>query len=152
MRRLSGVLLACTLVLLPAFSHGALHAAQAPQKTTFTGELVMWAFAINPDKTGDYEQVIAKLKDALMKSEAAEAKQQLAGWKVIKNAAANPDGSIVYVHVITPVKEADYSVLNIIYAAVQDPTERTAVYEMYRGAVKQALFLIQGPLVNDLSK
>jgi hypothetical protein len=36
---------------------------------------------INPDKTADYEKVIATLKDTLSKSEAPEAKQQLAGWK-----------------------------------------------------------------------
>jgi len=140
---------------VPAFSHGGgnLYAQAAPQKTTFTGDVVIQAFAINPDKTADYEQVIAKLKDALSKSEAPEAKQQLAGWKVIKNATPNPDGSIVYIHIISPVvKTADYSIMNNIYSVVKDPMEQKAVYDMYRGAMKQALFVIQGPLVADLSK
>ena len=156
MRRLSGVLLACAIFVVPAFSHhhGVLFAqAAAPQKTTFTGDVVIQAFAVNPDKTADYEQIVTKLKDALSKSEAPEAKQQLAGWKVIKNAAPNPDGSIVYIHVISPVvKGADYSVTNILYSVVKDPGEQKAVYDMYRGALKQVLFLIQGPMVLDLSK
>ena len=155
MRRLSGVLLACAIVVVPAFSngHGDLFAQTAPQKTTFTGDVVIQAFAINPDKTADYEQIIAKLKDALSKSEAPEAKGQLAGWKVIKNAMPNPDGTIVYIHVISPVvKDADYSVMNNIYSAVKDPAEQKAVYDMYRGALKSALFVIQGPMVADLSK
>jgi len=155
MRRLSGVLTACAILLVPAFSHGSgnLFAQAAPQKTTFTGDVVIQAFAINPDKTADYEQVIMKLKDALSKSEAPEAKQQLAGWKVIKNATPNPDGSIVYIHIISPVvKMADYSIMNNIYSIVKDPAEQKAVYDMYRGAMKQALFVIQGPLVADLSK
>jgi hypothetical protein len=155
MRRLSGVLLACAIFVLPALSHGHgdLFAQAAPQKTMFTGDVVIQAFAINPDKTADYEQIITKLKDALSKSEAPEAKQQLAGWKVIKNAMPNPDGTIVYIHVIAPVvKNADYSVMNNIYAVVKDPAEQKAVYDMYRGALKQALFVIQGPLVADLSK
>ena len=155
MRRLSGVLTACAILLVPAFSHGSgnLFAQAAPQKTTFTGDVVIQAFAINPDKTADYEQVIMKLKDALSKSEAPEAKQQLAGWKVIKNATPNPDGSIVYIHIISPVvKMADYSIMNNIYSVVKDPAEQKAVYDMYRGAMKQALFVIQGPLVADLSK
>ena len=155
MRRLSGVLLACAILLVPALSHrsGDVFAQTAPQKTTFTGDLVIQAFAINPDKTADYEQVISKLKDALTKSEAPEAKQQLAGWKVIKNAAPNPDGSIVYIHIISPVvKDADYSLMNNIYAVVKDPAEQKTVYDMYRGALKQALFVIQGPMVADLSK
>jgi hypothetical protein len=155
MRRLSGVLLACAIFALPALSHGRgdLLAQTAPQKTMFTGDVVIQAFAINPDKTADYEQVIAKLKDALSKSEAPQAKQQLAGWKVIKNAMPNPDGSIVYIHVISPVvKDADYSIMNNIYSAVKDPAEQKAVYDSYRASMKAPLFVIQGPLVNDLSK
>jgi hypothetical protein len=97
--------------------------------------------------------VIAQLKGALSKSEAPEAKEQLAGWKIIKNAMPNPDGSIVYIHIISPVvKGADYSVMNNIYAAVKDPAEQKAVFEMYRAAMKAPLFVIQGPMVADLSK
>jgi hypothetical protein len=111
------------------------------------------AYAINPDKTADYEKVLATLKDTLSKSEAPEAKQQLSGWKVIKNAMPNPDGSIVYIHIISPVvKDADYSIMNNIYAGVKDPAQQKSIFDLYRGAMKQALFVIQGPLVADLSK
>lgn len=152
MRRLSGFLVAGAIMLLPAFSQVAF-AQQAPQKTTFTGDVVIWAFNVNADKAADYEAVVAKLKDALSKSEAPQAKQQLAGWKVMKNAQAQPDGSLVYLHVISPVvPEADYSITNIVYAAMKDPTEQRAFYDQYRGAVKAVLFLIQGPLTADLSK
>ena len=152
MRRLSGFLVAGAIMLLPAFSQVAF-AQQAPQKTTFTGDVVIWAFNVNADKAADYEAVVAKLKDALSKSEAPQAKQQLAGWKVMKNAQPQPDGSLVYLHVITPVvPEADYSITNIVYAAMKDPTEQRAFYDQYRGAVKAVLFLIQGPLTADLSK
>jgi hypothetical protein len=143
------------MFLVPAFTHGQgdLFAQSAPNKTTFTGDVVVMAFAINPDKTADYEKVIAQLKGALSKSEAPEAKEQLAGWKIIKNAMPNPDGSIVYIHIISPVvKGADYSVMNNIYAAVKDPAEQKAVFDMYRGAMKAPLFVIQGPMVADLSK
>ena len=155
MRRLSGVLLACAMFLVPAFTYGPGHlfAQSAPNKTMFTGDVAVMAFSVNPDKTADYEKVLAQLKDALSKSEAPEGKQQLAGWKIIKNAMPNPDGSIVYVHIISPVvKGADYSVMNNIYAAVKDPAEQKAVFDMYRGAMKAPLFVIQGPMVADLSK
>lgn len=149
MRRLSGVILAGAILLLPAFSPGGgnVHAQQAPQKTTFTGDMVLWAFAVAPDKTGDYDEVVAKLKEALAKSERPEAQQQLAGWKVMKNATPQPTGEVVYIHVISPVvREADYSITNIVYEVFKDPAEQTAFYEKYRGAVKAALFLIQGPV------
>lgn len=155
MRRLSGLLLAGTLLLLPAFSqgHGTVFAQAAPQKTTFTGDMVLWAFAVNADKTADYEKVVAKLKEALSKSEKPEAKQQLAGWRVMKNAAPQPTGEIVYIHVISPVvRDADYSITNIVYDVFKDPAEQRAFYDQYRGAIKAPLFLIQGPVTADFSK
>lgn len=162
MRRLSGLVLAGAMMMVPAFSQGiafaqqaqeAQPAQQAPEKTTFTGNVVIWAFNVNADKAADYEAVVAKLKDALLKSERPEAKQQLAGWKVIKNAQPQPDGSLVYLHVISPVvPDADYSITNIVYEAFKDPTEQRAFYDQYTGAVKAVLFLIQGPLVSDFSQ
>ena len=151
MRRLSGVLLAGAVLILPAFSQTAF--AQAPpQKITYSGDVVVAAYIVNADKVGDYEKVMAQLKDALGKSQRPEAKQQLAGWKVVKNAMAQPDGSFLYIHVINPVKDADYSITNIVYEVVTDPAERTNFYNLYRGALKQALFVIQGPVVSDFSK
>ena len=152
MRRLSGVLLAGAILMLPALSQSAFAQATPPPKTTYAGDMVLVAYAINADKVGDYEKVIATLKDSLAKSTKPEAKQQLAGWKIIKNAMAQPDGSIVYVHVITVVKDADYSITNLVYEVVTDPMERLNFFNMYKGALKQALFAIQGPLVSDFSK
>lgn len=153
MRRLFGFLLAGALLMLPAFSHGGTALAQtAPQKTTYTGDMVLVAYAVNADKTADYEQVIAQLKDALTKSAKPEAKQQLAGWKVMKNAMAQPDGSFVYVHVINPVvPDADYSITNIVYEVVKDAGEQKAFFEKYRGALKAAMFQLSGPITADLS-
>jgi hypothetical protein len=152
MRRLSGVLLAGAVLILPAFSQSAF-AQAAPQKTTYTGDLVLAAYVVNADKVADYEKVIATLKDSLSKSPRPEAKQQLAGWKIVKNSANQPDGSALYVHVITPVvRDADYSITNLVYEVVKDPAEQKTFYELYRGALKQALFVIQGPVTADFSK
>ena len=72
MRRLSGVVLAGAILLLPAFSQNALAAQQAaPQKFTMEGDLALWSVSIRPDKTADYEQVLAKVKEALTKSHGA---------------------------------------------------------------------------------
>jgi hypothetical protein len=127
-------------------------AQAAPTPLHFTGDVVLWAFSINPDKTADYDQVLAKLKESLQKITRPEAKEQLAGWRVIKNSQAQPDGTILYVHIINVVKNADYSVNNIVYEAFTDFETRQKFYEMYKGAVKSAFFVIQGPLVNDLAK
>ena len=110
------------------------------------------AYTVNAGKEADYEKVIATLKDSLTKSPRPEAKQQLAGWKIIKNSAAQPDGSSLYVHVITPVKDADYSITNLVYEVVKDPAEQKVFYDLYRGALQKALFVIQGPVTADFSK
>ena len=152
MRRPFGSLLAAALVTLLCVQHAQAQQAAAPQKLTFTGDVVLWAFTVPPDKTAEYEQVLAKLKAALQKLDTPEAKQQLAGWKVIKNSQPQGDGSILYIHVINPVKDADYSITNIVYAAFTDNKERTAFYELYKGSVKANFFTIQAQMVTDFSK
>lgn len=159
MRRPFVMLVAAAVALLPLGAQPAqaapaqAAAAQAPQKTTFTGDVVLWAFQVPADKAADYEKVVEKLKAALNKIERPEAKQQLAGWKVIKNAQPQQDGSLLYIHIISPVvKDADYSIGTLVYEAFPDPAERNAFYELYKGALKGQFFAIQGPVVSDFSK
>jgi hypothetical protein len=153
MRRLSGVLLAGAFMLLPVFDHGGVHARQAAaQKLTFQGEIALWSVAIKPDKTAEFEEVIAKLKEALSKSERPEAKQQAAGWKVMKGVAL-PDGNIIYTHVIHPVvPDADYTVMQLIYEVFKDPAEQLKIFENYKGAFAANLGANMGTIVSDLGK
>ena len=150
MRRLSGMVVAGALLMLPAFSisgHAQEAAAQsqpaAPAKTTYTGDVAIVMYAVNPGKDADYEKVIARLREALGKSTAPEAKQQLAGWKVFKSEKPlTADGS-TYIHIISPVvKGADYNIVQIVYAVSTDD-EKRAFYDLYKGALKGALSLVQ---------
>jgi hypothetical protein len=152
MRRLSGVLLAGAILLLPAMTQNVLAAQAAPQKFTLDGDLALWSVSIRPDKTADYEAVLNKVKEALTKSEAPEAKQQLAGWKVIKASKPMPDGNIVYTHVITPVSGADYNILQVLYGTFKDPAEQKTLYDQYRGAFVGNLGISSGTVAVDLSK
>ena len=129
MRRLSGVVMAGAILLMPALLHTGVQ-AQAPQKLTMDGDLALWSVAIRPDKTADFEKILGKVKEALGKSTAPEAKQQLAGWRVVKMSKPMPDGNIIYTHVITPVAGADYNILQVLYATFTDPVEQKELYEM----------------------
>jgi hypothetical protein len=154
MRRLSGLLLAGAIMLLPAFSqgHGSLSAQAAPA-LTFEGDIALWSIAIKPDKTADFEQIMAKVRDALLKSEKPERKQQAAGWKVVKGATPMKDGTIVYTHVIHPVvKGADYAIMPILYEGNTDPGEQRKLYDLYRDAFGANLGQAAGTVVVDLSK
>ena len=43
-----------------------------------------------------------------------------------QESANQPDGSPLYLHIITPVvKDADYTITNLVYEVVTDPIERT---------------------------
>ena len=155
MRRLFGVVLAGAIVILPAFSQSAFaqQAAAAPQKFTIAGDLAVLTVSVKADKAADYEDVIKKLKEALTKSEAPEAKQQLAGWRVVKSSAPpQADGTVLYMHFITPVAGADYGVMANIYAVNKDATEVRAIYDKYVATGAKNLGLASGTVVVDLSK
>ena len=159
MRRLSGLVLAGAMLILPAFSQSASAQEAAPaaaqpaaQKLTYEGDTVIVLYAANPGKDAEYEQVITKLKEALAKSSDPQAKEQAAGWTVHKlSKSLTPDGS-TYVHVISPVvKGADYSIVNIVYAASNDE-EKRAFYDLYKGALKGGLSQWTGTVVSNLGK
>ena len=162
MRRLSGLVLAGAMVMLPAFSQSALAqdaaaqpAAQQPppQKLTYDGDTVIVVWAANAGKDAEYEQVIAKLKEALAKSTEPHAKEQAAGWTITKlSKPLTPDAGSSYLHVISPViKGADYSIVNIVYAVSSDE-EKRAFYELYKGALKGGLVQWTGTNVSNLGK
>jgi hypothetical protein len=163
MRRLSGLVLAGAM-MVPAFSltayaqeQAAPAAAQqqpAPQKLTYDGDTVLVAYAVNPGKDAEYEQVLGKLKDALAKSTDPQAKQQAAGWTVTKLSKTldTQGGGSTYLHVISPVvRGADYSIVNIVYAASNDE-EKRAFYDLYKGALKGGLLQWTGTTVSSLGK
>ena len=165
MRRLSGMVMAGAMLVLPMFSSGT-HAQEPagqskpepagqskPTPLTYSTDSVIVIYAVNQGKDADYEQVIAKLKDALNKSTVPEAKQQLAGWKVVKSdkALTNDATSSYYIHIISPVvKGADYSIVNIVYSVSTDD-EKLAFYNLYKGALKGAISQMSGNSINTSS-
>ena len=125
--------------------------AAAPQKLTFDGNVALWTMAVKPDKTADFEKVMTKLRDGLLKSDKPERRQQAAGWRIMRIDKPMPDGNIAYVHMITPtVAGADYTIMQTLYD--EFPDERQQLYEMYRGAFAQNLSLATGTLVLDMSR
>jgi hypothetical protein len=123
----------------------------ASQALTFAGDVALWTVAIKPDKTAAFEQIMARVRDALLKSPDPQRHGQAESWKVMRLETPLPDGNIAYVHVISPfVHGDDYSVMQILYEAF--PDERQPLYELYRSAFAQNLSLATGPLAIDLSK
>lgn len=127
-RRSGWVALGLMVAALTAAPSRAM-AQQAPATQTFNQGAGMVLNFVKADKTADFEAVMAKLKEALQKSEKPERKQQATGWKLFKS----PDpagGNVLYVFFLDPaVKDADYTVTNILNEAF--PTEVQSLYKQY---------------------
>ena len=129
----------------------AQQAAAPPAARTFASDAGMVLNFIKPDKTTDFEAVIAKLKEALQKSEKPERKQQAASWKVFKSPDPAAGGNVLYVFMIDPsVKGADYTVSTILAEAF--PTEVQALYKQYAEAYASGQNFVNLSLIADLGK
>jgi hypothetical protein len=105
-------------------------AAPAPQARVFTGDVGLMFNVIKPDKTADFEMVVAKLKEALAKSDDPVHKQMAQGWRVLKNPEPIQGGNYLYVFLVDPVvKDADYTVSRVLAKAF--PVEVQELFKTY---------------------
>ena len=106
---------------------------------------------IKPDKTADFEAVVAKVREALQGSNKPERKRQAASWKVFRAAEPGANGSVLYMFVIDPaVKGADYTVSGIL--AEGFPTEVQDLYQKYAGAYAAGQNFVNLTLVSALGQ
>jgi len=132
----------------PAPSQPAQPAQPAQPGLTFDGDAGLLFMQIKPDKTADFESVMAKLRDALTKTDKPERKQQATGWKIYKSTEPGPGGNVLYVAVINPVlKGADYTVAKILYEVF--PTEVQTIFPTYRDSFAAGLSRTNLSLVQD---
>jgi hypothetical protein len=127
-------------------------ATSAPAARVFGSNTGVVLNFIKPDKTADFEAVLAKLKEALQNSSNAQRTEQAASWKVYKSPDPGPGGSTLYVYIIDPViKGADYSVTTILAEAFS-AEELAALYKRYTEAYASGQNFVNLSLVSDLGK
>ena len=133
----------------PAQQQPAQQAAPQDPGRKFTAPAGFLFNIIKPEKAADFEAFIAKLHEALQKSQDATRKQQAAGWKVYKMTEP-ANGNIMYVYFIDPsVPGADYTATKIIAETL--PSEAQALYEKIKDAFA-GQSLANLTLVVDFSK
>jgi hypothetical protein len=126
-------------------------AAQTPAPRLFASDGGLVLNFIKPDKTADFEAVMAKVKEALMKSDKPERKQQAASWKVFKSPDAAQGGNALYVFVIDPsVKTADYTVSIILAEAF--PQEVQSLYKQFAESYASGQNFVNLSLIADFGK
>jgi hypothetical protein len=116
--------------LLAAASVAQAQEAPAKPVLPLEGDAVVITMLIKPDKTADFESVLARYKEALEKSEKPARKQQLAGLKVFKS-TQQAQGNAVYILYVDPVvKDEEYDISRVI--AEVFPTEVQEIFNKYK--------------------
>ena len=145
--------------LIPPNAASARQAATPPQQATVapaprvfgspTGLVLNY---IKPDKTADFEAVVARLKEALENSSNPQRREQAASWKVYKAADPASGGAALYIYVVDPVvKGADYTVTTIL--AEEFPAEEFSVLKkQYSEAYASGQNFVSMTLLSELAK
>jgi hypothetical protein len=129
----------------------AQQAAPAPAARVFGSDAGMVLNFVKPDKTADFEAVMAKLKEALAKSPKPERKEQAKSWKIFKSPDPAAGGNVLYVFIIDPpVKGADYTVSTILAEAF--PSEVQTLYKQYADAYASGQNFVNLQLVQKLGE
>lgn len=106
-------------------------------RMSFSGDAGVFLYQIKPDQTAVFEELVAKVKDSLAKSDKPERKQQLTGWKLYK--ANEPSGAnTLYVFVADPaLKGAEYDLLMLLaegLGVAAGTLENQELFKKYVGA------------------
>jgi hypothetical protein len=127
-------------------------ATAAPTPRVFGSDTGLVLNFIKPDKTADFEAVVARLKEALQKSSNPQRQQQAASWKVYKASDPAAGGAALYIYIVDPaIKGADYSVSTILGEAFSSE-ELTALNKQYSEAYAVGQNFVSLTLVSDLGK
>jgi hypothetical protein len=108
--------------------------AQEPAKPVLTldGDAAVIIVLIKPDKTADFETVVAKYKEAMAKGDNAKRKEQLAGLKIFKSPTAMA-GNTAYIFSVDPIiKGEEYDITRVIHEVF--PSESTDMFNKYKEA------------------
>ncbi|HET9271322.1 MAG TPA: hypothetical protein VFO31_24265 [Vicinamibacterales bacterium] len=138
MRRFVPPVIACMLIGLSAAPAARAQdpppaAAAAAQAYTFATGAGILFFYVRPDRTTDFEAVVARLSESLDGAQDAVRRQQAASWRMFRSAEAVKE-SAIYVFSFDPaVPGADYDPVKLLAEAV--PAEAQALYEKLKAAI-----------------
>jgi hypothetical protein len=109
--------------------------AEQPDPMKFANaEAMMLFFTIKPEGAADFEAIMAKVKEALAKSDKPERKAQAGGWTLFK-IDQQQNGNWTYICVISPVtKEASYDPFKILGEGLP-PDQVGELYKKFNSAL-----------------
>lgn len=149
----SGLLLSVAVDYATAFVQASTDGreAQAAPTRTFAADAGMILNFVKPEKTADFENVMAKLKEALQHSDKPERQAQAKSWRVYKAREPGANGTVLYIFWVNPpVKDADYTVSMIL--AEVFPSEAQAIFKQYADSLAQGQNIVNLSLVSALGR
>jgi hypothetical protein len=91
-------------------------------------------FYVKPDKTSQFEAVVARIDDALSKTTDPSRRQQAASWRVFRSVEPGSRDAVVYLFVFDPaVAGADYDPVKLLSQEL--PADAQPLYETLKDAV-----------------
>lgn len=106
--------------------------APSAKDYVFSSGAGMLFFYVKPDKSAEFETVVAHLSEALDKTTDPVRKQQAASWRILKSVELQTD-SPVYVFVFDPaVVGADYDPVKVLSEGA--PSDLQALYAQLKDA------------------
>lgn len=121
-----------------------------PAVRYFTGDAGVMFSLIKSDKTADFEAVMAKVKEALGKSQDPKRKQQAQNWRVFKAAEPGPGGAVLYIWWMDPpIKDADYTISALLAEAF--PTEVQDLWTKYTQAFVSGQTMLNLTLTTNMN-
>jgi hypothetical protein len=121
-----------------------------PASRKFTSDAGIVFSNIKPDKTADFEAIMARVKEGLAKSSDAKRKQMAHSWRVFKGLEAGPGGNVVYVWIVDPpVKDVEYTVTDILREAF--PNEAQDLWAKYVGCFASGQTMLNLQLTTNMS-
>jgi len=117
----------------PAGQTPAAPAQPAAPKLVFTGTTGVLLIQIKPDQTAAFEEMMAKLREGVAKSDDADLKARMAGFKVFKGAEAFGANTLYMVIVDPTVKGAEYDLFqNLQKVMTQDELRKPETQELFK--------------------
>lgn len=112
-------------------------AVAPPTARAFTAPTGMIFNAVRPERTVDFELVIAYLQAAFAKSANPQVRAQAEGWRMYKATEPGPNNTVLYVFWFDPaVVGADYALGPILSDAYPEQVEQ--IWKLYQGALAGA--------------
>jgi hypothetical protein len=127
---------------------GAAPKEAARTARAFSGDLGLLLMDIKPERMGDFDAGVAKLKEALAASNDPVRRRQAASWHVLKPAKPAAEGPVPVAFLLDPpVPGADYTVSRILGDAF--PGQTRELFKGYSALFDGGVSLLNYTLVRD---